>query len=42
MVHIVNAVSKKKAEVIALKEGAWEGCCVNEIDTTKKGCVFTE
>ena len=40
MVHIVNAENEKEATTTALKEGAWEGCEVSEIDTETKGVVF--
>lgn len=40
MVHIVNALSRKEAVVIAEEEGAWGYADVQLIDTTKSGCVF--
>lgn len=41
MTHIINADDAIEAEKIALAAGAWEGCEVNEIDTKRKGCVFS-
>ncbi len=40
LVYIINAESKEEAVEIALKEGAWEHCDINEIDIQKPGCVF--
>jgi hypothetical protein len=40
MVHIVNAKNEKEATTTALKEGAWEGCKVFEINTKTEGVVF--
>ena len=41
-VQIINAKTKAEALRLALKNGAWGGCRVTEIDTNKKGIVFQE
>lgn len=40
MIHIVNAENKKNATTLALKEGAWEGCKISEINTKTEGVVL--
>ena len=39
VVHIVNAENKEAAKMIAEENGAWEGCVIDELNTTHFGLV---
>lgn len=38
--HIVNAETEEEAREIAMKNGAWDGCEITELDTQTPGLVF--
>jgi len=41
-IHVVNAETSEEAILYAKKSGAWDGCWVEEIDTTTEGVVAWE